>query len=166
MVKRLIFHWSAGRYYPTVFEKNYYHYLIDAEGNIYEGKYKPEDNDDCTDGIYAAHTGGGNTGSIGLCYCGMYGFKSAKNCGNFPVTAIQFEAGLKLAAELCTKYKLPVNENTVLTHYEFGISHPKTTSAGKIDITYIPPYPHVGKKDAGSFIRSNVRWYKEKCKGG
>ena len=67
MVKRIVLHWSAGRYYPSEFEKKYYHYLLDADGHIYSGVYKPEDNDNCNDGNYAAHTGGGNTGSIGVC---------------------------------------------------------------------------------------------------
>ena len=65
MAKRLIIHWSAGRYYPSEFEKQYYHYLVDVEGKIYNGKFLPEDNNNCNDGKYAAHTGGGNTGSIG-----------------------------------------------------------------------------------------------------
>jgi len=162
MIKRIILHWSAGRYYPTAFEKQYYHYLIDCGGNIYQGKYTPEDNLDCTDGKYAAHTGGGNTGSIGVCFCSMYGFKSAQNAGDYPVTKVQFEAGMKFCAQLCKKYNLEITPDTVLTHYEFGKTHPQTTSAGKIDITYIPPYPWVSKNDAGSFIRSKVRWYREK----
>ena len=162
MVKRIVLHWSAGRYYPTEFEKNHYHYLIDADGNVYEGFYKPEDNDNCNDGKYAAHTGGGNTGSIGVCMCGMYGYKSKTFCGDFPLKANQFEECMKFVAELCEKYGLAINKNTVLTHYEFGQANPKTTSFGKIDITYIPSYPWVTKQDAGNFIRSKVRWYKEK----
>ena len=55
----------------------------------------PEDNNVCISGKYAAHTGGGNTGSIGICYCGMYGYKSPKNCGNYPISSVQFEAGLQ-----------------------------------------------------------------------
>ena len=47
-----------------------------------------------------------------------------------------------------------------MTHYEFGEKHPDTTSAGKIDITYIPPYSWVDKNDAGSFIRSKIKWYR------
>lgn len=162
MVKRIIIHWSAGRYYPSDFEKQYYHYLIDAEGKVYDGKFKPEDNDNCQDGFYAAHTGGGNTGSIGVCFCGMYGYRSSSLVGNFPITKIQFEAGMKFCAQLCEKYGLNITPLTVLTHYEFGILNPKTTSKGKIDITYLPPYSWVAKNDIGSFIRSKVRWYKEK----
>lgn len=162
MIKRIILHWSAGRHYPTNFEKNYYHYLVDVEGHIYRGNYTPEDNENCTDGKYAAHTGGGNTGSIGVCMCGMYGYKSPKFQGVFPISAVQFEACMKFTAELCKKYNIKISKDTVLTHYEFGCLHPQTTSAGKIDITYIPSYPWVSKNDAGSFIRSKVRWYKEK----
>jgi len=162
MVKRIILHWSAGRYYPSDFEKQFYHYLIDVEGNVYSGKYKPEDNDDCTDGKYAAHTGGGNTGSVGVCMCGMYGFKSAAQPGKFQIGNAQFEACMKFCAQLCKKYNLEINSNTVLTHYEFGKANPKSSSAGKIDIIYLPPYSWVAQNDIGNFIRSKVRWYKER----
>lgn len=162
MVKRIILHWSAGKHYPTAFEKKYYHYLIDCDGKIYEGCYKPEDNDDCTDNYYAAHTGGGNTGSVGVCLCGMSGYKSPTYCGNYPIKKVQFEAAMMLCAKLCQKYKLKINCDTVLTHYEFGQANPNTTSFGKIDITHIPPYPWISKNDAGGFIRSKVRWYKER----
>ncbi len=162
MVKRIIIHWSAGRYYPSEFEKNYYHYLVDANGKVYSGFYKPEDNDNCYDGKYAAHTGGGNTGSIGVCMCGMYGFKSSANAGDYPITKVQFEACMKFCAELCAKYNIQPSPNTVLTHYEFGKANPKTTSAGKIDIIWLPPYPWVAQNEVGSFIRSKVRWYKER----
>jgi N-acetylmuramoyl-L-alanine amidase CwlA len=161
-MKRIILHWTAGRYYPSEFEKQYYHYLIDVEGRVYEGVYKPEDNEDCTDGKYAAHTGGGNTGSIGVSMCGMYGYRSNSAIGNFPIQAKQFEACMKFVATLCKKYNIEVSPQTVLTHYEFGQANPKSSSYGKIDITYIPSYAWVSKKDVGSFIRSKVRWYKEK----
>ena len=49
-----------------------------------------------------------------------------------------------------------------MTHCEFGICNPDTSSAGKIDITYLPPYSWVAKRDIGNFIRTKIRWYKEK----
>ena len=165
MVKRIILHWSAGRYYPSEFEKFYYHYLIDVDGKVYSGKYSPKDNDDCTDRKYAVHTGGGNTGSIGVCLCGMYGYESPVKCGYFPITKVQFEACMKFTAELCEKYALGVSPVTVMTHYEFGKQNPKTTSFGKVDITYLPPYSWVAKDDVGNFIRSKVRWYKGNLRG-
>ena len=72
---------------------------------------------------------------------------------------------MKLCAELSLKYNIPVSAETIMTHYEFGIKHPSTISAGKIDIIYIPPYPWVEKNDAGSFIRSKIKWYRLKIRG-
>ena len=69
---------------------------------------------------------------------------------------------MKFCSDLCEQYSLDINPGTVLTHYEFGQNNPKTSSFGKIDIVYLPPYPWVARKDVGSFIRSKVRWYKEK----
>ena len=92
----------------------------------------------------------------------MSGYKSPTYYGQYPIKKIQFEAAMMLCAKLCQKYNLDINPDTVLTHYEFGQANPNTTSFGKIDITYIPPYPYVGKNEVGNFIRSKVRWYKEK----
>ena len=61
-MKRIILHWSAGSYKPNSTDMAHYHYLIDGDGEIKEGFLKPEDNLNCNDGRYAAHTGGGNTG--------------------------------------------------------------------------------------------------------
>ena len=70
------------------------------------------------------------------------------------------ERCFKLIAELCKKYDIPITANTVMTHYEFGLKNPFTTSAGKIDIIYLPPYPWVTSKDIGCFIRAKIKWYK------
>ena len=159
-MEKIIIHWTAGSYYPTEYEKLHYHFLVDKNGKIHNGKFKPEDNLICTKGTYAAHTGGGNTKAIGVAMCAMAGFKSAKECGSYPITPKQFEACMKFCAGLCEKYNIPINENTVMTHYEFGLKNPQTSSAGKIDIIFLPPYPWVISKDTGSFIRSKIKWYK------
>lgn len=164
-MKKIIVHWTAGSYYPTGYEKSYYHFLVDKDGKVHNGVYKPEDNKNCSDGKYAAHTGGGNTGAIGVAICAMAGFKSKTCAGNYPITPKQFEAAMKLCAELSIKYGIPISPETIMTHYEFGIKNPKTTSAGKIDIIYIPPYPWVEQSDAGTFIRSKIKWYKLKLQG-
>ena len=46
-----------------------------------------------------------------------------------------------------------------MTHYEFGLKNPKTTSKGKIDIIYLPPYPTIKKENIGDFIRNKIKWY-------
>lgn len=161
-MKRIIIHWTAGGYYPTEYEKEHYHYLVDKEGKIHNGKFKPEDNEICKAGKYAAHTGGGNTGSIGVALCAMAGFKSQASVGKYPIVKKQFESAMEFCASLAKKYGIAITPHTVMTHYEFGIKNPKTTSAGKIDISYIPPYSWVAKNETGSFIRSKIKWYKLK----
>lgn len=163
-MKRIILHWTAGSYQPNHTDFEHYHYLVNGQGLVIEGKYKPEDNLDCTDGKYAQHTGGGNTGSIGVSMCGMLGFKNRANVGQYPLTKAQVERCFKLVAELCKKYHIEITPQTVLTHYEFGKSHPKTTSAGKIDIVYLPPYPTVEQNKIGDFIRGKVQWYYKNLK--
>lgn len=159
-MKKIIIHWTAGNYFPTDFDKRFYHFLIDKNGNISEGKFKPENNLKCIKNNYAMHTGGGNTGTIGVAICGMYGFENRQHVGKYPITPKQLEATLKFCAELCKKYGIEISPQTVLTHYEFGLKNPQTTSAGKIDIIYLPPYSWVAQKDIGSFIRAKIKWYK------
>lgn len=153
-MKKIIIHWTAGRYYPTDYEKEHYHFLIDKDGIIHNGKFRPEDNEICRVGKYAAHTGGGNTGAIGVALCAMAGFINKSSVGNYPILKKQFEKTMEFCAKLVKKYNLEVTPQSVLTHYEFGIKNPKTTSAGKIDIIYLPPYSWVEKNEVGSFIRS------------
>lgn len=160
-MKRIIIHWTAGGFVPTAYEKEHYHYLVDGIGKIHIGKFKPEANLLCKKGMYAAHTGGGNTGSIGVSMCAMANFKNKNNQGSFPITKIQFEATMKFCAKLAKKYDIKVTPETVLSHYEFGQKYPKTTSFGKIDVIFIPPYPWISKEDVGSFMRSKIRWYEE-----
>ena len=160
-MKKICIHWTAGCYTPSDYEKQFYHFLVDFEGKISSGKFKPEANEICKRGMYAAHCGGGNTGCIGVSMCAMAEFKNKNDVGHFPLTKEQFEATMKLCAELSKKYNIDISPDTVFTHYEFGQKHPKTTSYGKIDIIFLPPYPWVAKDDVGSFIRSKIRWYKE-----
>ena len=164
-MKRIILHWTAGGYYPSDYEKSFYHFLVDKNGKIYKGKFPPENNLVCKKNNYAMHTGGGNTGSIGVAMCAMAGFKNSKSAGNFPITKKQFEASMELCAKLCIQYKLAITPQTVMTHYEFGLQHPETSSAGKIDIIFLPPYSWVCSKDIGGFIRSKIKWYKQKLQG-
>ena len=158
-MKRIIIHWTAGTGSPNSVDKQHYHYLIDSKGKIHNGIFTPEDNENCYDGRYAQHTGGGNTGSIGVALCGMFGFIGKNNVGKYPLTKIQCERMFKLCADLSKKYNIFVSHSNIMTHYEFGIKNPKTSSAGKIDIVYLPPYPELSKDKIGDFIRGKIKWY-------
>lgn len=67
-MKRIIIHWTAGGYYPTTAEKEVYHFLVDKDGKVYNGKFAPENNLKCVKGCYAAHTGGAILHQLGLQY--------------------------------------------------------------------------------------------------
>lgn len=163
-LNKITIHWTAGYYEPTFYEKSAYHFLVKGNGETVDGINKPEANLNCKDGNYAAHTGCGNTGNIGIAMCAMTGFKNSKNVGACPITKKQFEACMELTAKICLKYGIPVTDKTVFTHYEFGLKNPKTSSAGKIDIIHIPPYPWVTASECGAFIRSKVKWYIERSR--
>lgn len=168
MLKRIIIHWTAGTYAPNSVEKERYHYLIGYErlpeerGVIHRGKYRPEDNIDCTDGEYAAHTGGGNTGSIGVAICAMLAYRDIKHIGNYPIKPVQMEKCYELCAMLCNKYNIQISKNTVMTHYEFGRKNPHTTSRGKPDIMYLSSNPSLPSGKIGEFIRGKIEWYMRK----
>jgi N-acetyl-anhydromuramyl-L-alanine amidase AmpD len=155
MYKNIVLHWTGGNYTPCSTDIECYHYLISGQGLVHEGKYKPIDNLNCTDGRYAAHCGGGNTGRIGIAIC------CRKNINTSP-TKRQIESMCKLAAELCYKHGLQPKQ--VITHAEFGQQHPKTSSYGKIDITEIPYEGIKGVKECGSYLRNKVQWYYTKLK--
>lgn len=157
LANRITFHHTAGYYQANNIEKEAYHYLIDNKGNVSKGFHSIADNVDCTDGNYAKHCGGGNTKNIGIAFCANVGFKESTLFTTQPLTRAQLEAGFRLAAEACIKYKINVTSDTVFTHYEFD--RKKHKPEGKIDIIYMPPFPSIKRADIGNCIRSKVLWY-------
>lgn len=163
---KICLHWSAGSNYPCKTDSNAYHFLVDKNGKVYNGDFKPEDNLNCYDGKYAKHCGGGNTGCIGISCCGMYGFDLKNKQTKYPLTQKQVESMCAKVAELCTKYGILITDKTVFTHYEFAQTHPKSTSRGKIDFTYLPYLPNLQKERIGSYLRNKIKWYQVKQKKG
>jgi len=192
-LKRVILHWTAGASTPSATDFRAYHYLFDKDGIRYDGHFRPEDNLKCLKGAYAAHCGGGNTGSIGVAACGMSKLirKSTKNADILrkmddkclceadlqveewlnPLTRVQIEAMCAWIAKLCLKYGIEISPKTVMTHAEFGLRHPKTSSSGKIDINYLPFAPKIGLGkgfesyefkiwEVGNWLRRKVKWYR------
>jgi N-acetyl-anhydromuramyl-L-alanine amidase AmpD len=146
---------TAGVYTPNECDLSHYHFLIDGEGKVVRGKYRPEDNINCKDGVYAPHTGAGNTGNIGVAICAMRDTA-------YPIKRKQIEACCKLVAELSYKYGIRITNKTIFTHAEFGQLHPNTTSYGKIDINNLPCVAVYGVKNVGDWIRNKVNWYRSK----
>ena len=159
-MKKIIIHWTAGPYDRTQADYLHYHYTIGPNGEIDHGKFDVEaNNPPLRAGRYAAHCGGGNSYAIGVALRGMAGYVSPSNVGKYPLTKKQCEAAWQFIAGLCKGYGIEVTENTVSTHYEYGKKNPKTSSAGKIDITFLPHEPHLKPNQVGDYIRNKVRWY-------
>ena len=162
-MKRIIYHWTAGTYLPNMTDKAHYHFIVGKNGEIVDGFFQPEDNKNCFDNKYAKHTGGGNTSSVGIAFCGMHGFCDRFNVGEYPLTRKQCESGFLLGAKLLKKYNLDLtNPFVIQTHYGFGQRNPQTSSFGKIDIVYLPPYPYINKENIEKFILDKICWYFKK----
>jgi hypothetical protein len=165
---RICFHWTAGQYIPNKLELQSYHFLVGALGNISKGGFEPRANfrnlKNAHPDTYAKHLGGGNSWTIGIALCGMTKMNADFSWQN-PITQVQAEAAFKKAAELCHKHGIEITEDSVFTHYEFGLKNPDTSSRWKIDITVLPYEPHLKQDQIGNYIRTKVQWYLKKKKG-
>lgn len=164
-LKTICIHWSAGTYQNH--ELDHYHFTVDDKGIVYEGHKRPESNIPKNGkslsgqalSTYVPHCGGGNSFCIGVAMLGMAGFNTKTKATEYPLTRKQCEATWKKVAELCIKYGIEVNPKTVFTHAEFGRLHPKSESAGKIDIVHLPCYLDLREHEIGPFLRTKVQWY-------
>lgn len=173
-LSRIIIHHTAGLYKPNTIDIKHYHYLVtydkkDNKVGLIYGKYKPEDNENCYDGKYAAHVGGMNTGSIGIAACCHYGYQGRKGAGDYPIQRVQFEFLCKQVALRCKEYEISIDRDHVKTHAEVGwyaesLKHPGLLSQniGKIDIIFLPFEPSLGTYEVGDYIRNKVEWYYDK----
>lgn len=155
MYKNIVYHWTAGNYKPCSTDLEHYHFIFDSDGKEYKGKFDPKDNVKCIGNNYAHHTGGGNTGRIGMSIC-------CRKDTNTPPTQKQIEAMCAKGADCCIKYGLQPKD--CITHAEFGEAHPKTTSFGKIDITSIPYENLTGIKTCADYLRDKTQVYYDRLK--
>lgn len=157
-MKRIILHWTAGTHIASDEDREHYHFLIQGNGRVVDGKWAVEANESPVKGRYAAHTLNCNTGSIGVSLCCMGGAKEKPfDAGKWPMTREQWERGIVLIADLCAKYKIPVTPQTVLTHAEVQTNLGKP-QRGKWDITRLAFNPTVvGAKAVGDMLRREVQ---------
>jgi N-acetyl-anhydromuramyl-L-alanine amidase AmpD len=131
-------HWTAGTHVVSSVDRKHYHLIVAGDGSVVSGTHRPEDNISTADNHYAAHTRACNTGSIGVAVAAMHGAAERPfSAGGFPIREVQVDALVKLVADLCRRYAIPVTPRTVLTHAEvqptLGIRQ-----NGKWDIRWLP----------------------------
>lgn len=157
MPNKLTYHWTVSGYISTFDD---YHYCIcydklNDKAYVWKNpKIKPEDNDNTSDGKYAPHCKGCNTGNVGIGVSSMVGFSMVTKKTIAPLNKKQLELMCKLGAELAYKYKFKINEQTVATHSERNIGE-------KIDIDYLPFEPTWNKNKVHDEIRKKTNWYYE-----
>lgn len=157
LMSRVIVHWTAGGAIASTLDKEHYNFLVQQDLKVIEGKHTPGDNLVTGDGIYAAHTRGLNSGSIGVGMCGMRNAKEDPFVpGPSPITQDQFHVTCGLIAELCRKHGIPVTPQTVLTHAEVE-TNLGVKQHGKWDISVLPwDHDCRGSRAVGDHMREMV----------
>jgi peptidoglycan hydrolase-like protein with peptidoglycan-binding domain len=155
-MKRIICHWSEGNYKANSTDLEHYHILIEGDGTVRGGDYTILDNLSTSDGNYAAHTLGTNTGSIGVACCGMAGCQESPfKPGSQALKKSQWDVMVQVVAELCQFYGIPVTPTTVLGHGEvqanLGIKQ-----KGKWDPMVWPWDTSKTRKQVGAGLREQV----------
>jgi alkanesulfonate monooxygenase SsuD/methylene tetrahydromethanopterin reductase-like flavin-dependent oxidoreductase (luciferase family) len=108
---------------------------------------------------YAAHTGGLNSYSVGVSFCGMWGAKPGGPFGPAPLLEDQVTAGLRFVGQLCTAWHLdPTNPEHLFTHAEAWTRHrvKGTRNDEKWDILVLPYLPEVPADRVGDLLRAEV----------
>lgn len=153
-MRKICLHWTAGSTKPNHIDLKHYHFIRDGSGKLHLGRFKPEDNiPPLKPGEYAAHCGGGNSDTVGYALCG-----GPKNYKFGEITRLSWEAACLHIAELCVKYKIPIDSDHIYTHHLFGKRNPRTSSAGKIDIIELP-WDSKSRNKVDSILISTVKWY-------
>lgn len=155
--RAIVLHWTVGRNKANSTDLAHYHFVVEGDGNILAGNHTILDNENTSDGDYAAHCLGFNTRTIGISLCGMMGSKESPfQPGPEPIKANQFEMAARLAAKMCLQYGLTPTRTTVLSHAEvqpnLGIRQ-----RGKWDVTRLPWNPNIsGAGPCGDLFRDMV----------
>jgi hypothetical protein len=158
-MKRVVIHWTGGTHEASDYERGRYHELVEGDGNRVLGHKPPESNKAPLGSDYVRHTGGLNTDSIGIAVCAMGGKDVKENplvTGKWPITPSQVKAIVKVAAEYCEIYNIPVTPKTVLTHAEVRGTFGR--GVYKWDITYLPGMTKTASpQEIGNRLRSLIQ---------
>lgn len=173
-VRRIVLSWSyTTNYRVTQATHQQYHYTVSSDGTVFKGVFKPEDNSfGLHPRTYAKHAPGINPGSIGIVLLGFRDFNPLYFEDHpHSITEIQVENTLKLCANLCRTYKLPLTPRTVLTKSEIpgtyvklrkrieSIKHKVRENNVYYDFTWIPglPYKIHDPHEVGDLLRARLK---------
>lgn len=116
---RIVIHWSAGGHKATSDDRQHYHFIIEGDGHLVRGVHPISANDSTGDGIYAAHTRGANTKTIGIALAAMRDSRERPfSPGDSPITLAQWGMLIAALVQLCSRFRIEPTPATVLSHAE------------------------------------------------
>ncbi len=154
--QRVIVHWTGGGPVATPLDREHYHILVNQDLTLVRGTHTVADNDNTSDGDYAAHTRNCNSKSVGVSLCGMLNaVQSPFYAGPYPIKESQWDRAAQVVAEVCARYGIPVTPQTVLQHGEVpeNLGIPQL---GKWDVCKLPWEPTWTEKRVGDDFRMRV----------
>jgi hypothetical protein len=159
MIRRIHWHWTAGAEGIHDIERDSYNYVILHDGTVVHGDWPPEAQfPPLKPGKYAAHTLNANSHAIGIALDGMVGSQERPFArGTAEINMKQVDELVRLTADLCLKWDVPVTRENVLSHAEvernIGIKQ-----RPKWDIMWLPDMPAPGDAVAvGDRLRRMVQ---------
>ena len=163
---RIILCWTGSDYEFKGLDTARYHFAVDNNGHIHNGKYSIYDNFDIEYSLdgYAKFTRGLNDHSISVAMTGMGGMEVLWNgiaiVGDYPITKKQYDVFCTLVHHLSKIYNIPITYKTVLTRAEIEETL-RVDQAIRHDIRFIPFLPGCNDlKDPiymGNLIRDDIK---------
>jgi hypothetical protein len=152
-----VLHWTGGRHLANSVDRAAYNVLVELthEGpRLIEGTHGLVANLrlPLASGAYAMHTGGANSGRIGLAFCG-------EGHPDHRLTEAQVLAGLDFAAACCLEWGLnPLDPKRLCSHFEMWTIHGIRGAQNHVkpDIRRLPWLPHLSEAETGGWLRATT----------
>lgn len=157
VMKRIIFHWTAGGPNVSEIDLDDYHIIVDQDNRLTRGNESIADNVSTADGDYAPHVRGLNSGSIGVALTGMMDAEESPfKPGPYPIKLDQWRVGARVVAELAAFYNIAVTPTTILQHGEVQ-ANLGVAQRGKWDVMVLPWEPTLPPAQVANLFRAEVR---------
>ncbi|WP_342075300.1 N-acetylmuramoyl-L-alanine amidase [Yoonia sp. SS1-5] len=166
-MQRIHLHWTAGGHKANSVDKKSYHILVEGDGGLVKGDRPIHSNAKGSGIKRASHTLNANTGAIGVSLCCMRKSRESPfDAGPSPMTKKQWNAGMKVLAELADFYNIKITPRTILTHAEVQ-PNLNIRQKNKWDITRLAFDPSIkGHADVGDEMRAQVAAQLDLLRGG
>lgn len=156
----VVLHWTGGGPKANSVDLGAYHFVVEQDGRVRAGTW-PVAANMCQVGgdTYAKHTGGFNSFRVGISGAGMLDYASPENPGPWPLTEVQVDRMIELAAYFIGLTGAdPRDPVRLCTHREVWTLHAirGTRNHLKRDIEHLPFRPELGPEQVGDWLRNRA----------